>query len=284
MSVSVAPAIAALSGSLQQLSQVTLQVVRDPYRLWLWIQLPLWLGLLVWGWHIGQQWLQKPLVEISVSGELKQLQPSRLERQMWQHLSQIQALGQSESIAAGGYIAADLSEFKQSLEQLPWVNEVSVRRRWPDGLLIQVREQQPVARWGTQGLVNEQGEVFSPAVLATETGQQQFGQLPTLSGPENRSLNLMAQYRDFNQLLRPLGLSLTGLEMEARGAWAMQLDNGIKLVVGRGQPIEKMQRFSEVYSTVLKRYAERIAQVDVRYTNGLAVTWREAPIKRSVKK
>lgn len=280
MSASVAPVLAALFGGLQQLSQVTLQVVRDPYRLWLWIQLPLWLGLMVWGWQVGQQWLDKPVVEIKVSGGLKQLQSSRLEQQLWQHLLQ----GQSESVAAGRYMAADLSEFKQLLEQLPWVNEVSVRRQWPDGLLIQVREQHPVARWSTQGLVNEQGEVFSPLLLATETGQQQFVQLPMLSGPENRSLGLMAQYRDFNQLLRPLGLSLTELQMEARGAWAMQLDNGIKLVIGRGQPIEKMQRFSQVYSAVLKRYAERIAQVDVRYTNGLAVTWREAPIRRSDKK
>ncbi|MEH6649345.1 MAG: cell division protein FtsQ/DivIB [Motiliproteus sp.] len=280
MSAPVAPALAALFGSLQQLSQVTLQVVRDPYRLWLWIQLPLWLGLLVWGWQMSQQWLDKPVIEINVSGELKQLQSSSLEQQLWQHLSQ----GQPESVAAGRYMAADLSEFKQLLEQLPWVNEVSVRRQWPDGLLIQVREQHPVARWGRQGLVNEQGEVFSPLLLATKTGQQKFLQLPMLSGPENRSLNLMAQYRDFNQLLRPLGLSLTELQMEARGAWAMQLENGIKLVIGRGQPIEKMQRFSQVYSAVLKRYAERIAQVDVRYTNGLAVTWREAPIRRSDKK
>ena len=271
MSASVAQA---LSTSFQQLAQAAWQRARDPYRLWLWLQLPLWLLIATLVWQASQQWLARPLGKIDVSGELQQLDAGELE----------QYLSTSALQNGGRYAAQDLAEFKRLLEQQPWVNEVAIRRSWPDRLQVRVREQRPVARWGEQGLVNEQGVIFSPADQFAKQRQAEFTALPQLSGPEHRSLSLMAQYRDFNQLLRPLGVSLTGLEMEARGAWTLQLNNGIRLIIGRGQSIDKLQRFGQVYDAVLKRYAERIDQVDVRYTNGLAVTWREQPVRRNAKK
>lgn len=284
-----APVTAALFGSFHQLGRAVWQIVRDPYRFWVWLQLPLWLWLLVWSWQSAQQWLAQPLAQIEVSGELKQLDAGALEQQLWQHLQQTQLISNpvaaGEALATGGsYVGQDLAGFKQLLEEQPWVSEVAIQRRWPDQLQVRVREQRPVARWGEQGLVNEQGVIFSPAGQFAQQNNGIFAALPQLSGPDQRSLSLMAQYRDFNQLLRPLGISLTGLEMEARGAWTLQLNNGIQLIIGRGQSIEKLRRFSQVYGSVLKRYAERIERVDVRYTNGLAVTWREPPVRKANKK
>ena len=291
MNSMVAPAPQALSGSFQQLGQAAWQRVRDPYRCWLWLQLPLWLWVLGWVGLSAQQWLARPLAQIEVTGDFQQLDAGTLEQKLWQHLSQNQLQNSSQTMATSkdntvviSPAGQGLVEFKQLLEQLPWVNEVSIRRRWPDRLQVRVREQRPVARWGEQGLVNEQGVIFSPAGQFAKQNRSEFAALPLLSGPEHRSLSLMAQYRNFNQLLRPLGVSLVGLEMEARGAWTLQLNNGIRLIVGRGQSIDKLQRFSQVYGTILKRYAERIDQVDVRYTNGLAVTWREQPVRRKAAK
>ncbi len=295
MSIAIAPIAITLSASFQQLGLAVWQRVRDPYRLWLWLQLPLWLLILVWLWQSSQQWLARPLGQIEVSGELQQLDAGELQQQLWRYLvmngsgegldsgSDSATAEQSDPVTRS-YVGQDLIEFKQLLERQPWVNEVAIRRSWPDRLQVKVREQRPVARWGEQGLVNEQGVIFSPADQFAKQYQAEFAALPQLSGPENRSLSLMAQYRDFNQLLRPLGISLTGLEMEARGAWTLQLSNGIRLIVGRGQAIDKLKRFGQVYGTVLKRYAERIEQIDVRYTNGLAVTWREQPVRRNTKK
>jgi cell division protein FtsQ len=277
MTAAIDPVAAALAGSFKTLFQATLQRVRDPYRLWLWLQLPLWLLVVALLWQPSQQWLAQPLSQIEIDGDLQQLNAVELEQQLWQHLSASQQRNQN-------FASQDLLEFKQLLEQQPWVNEVAIRRSWPNRLQLQIREQHPVARWGEQGLINEQGVIFTLAEPFAKQHQAEFLALPQLSGPQQRSLSLMAQYRDFNQLLRPLNLSLTGLAMEERGAWTLQLNNGIRLIVGRGQSIEKLQRFGQVYRSVLKRYADRIEQVDVRYTNGLAVTWREQPVKRKAGK
>ncbi|MEH6469754.1 MAG: cell division protein FtsQ/DivIB [Halopseudomonas sp.] len=247
-----------------------LRLIRDPYQIWQWLQLPLWLvviGLLV---QWGGQWLERPLAQIEISGEFEQLDAKQLEQQLWQQTN-------------SSYALLDLQQFKQMLESQAWVNRVEVQRSWPDRFVVRVREEHPVARWGDEGLVNEQGDIFSPTGEFAEQYQSEFAALPKLSGPEHRSLNLMAQYRDFNQMLRPLGVSLSGLQMEARGAWTLTLDNGIRLIIGRGHAIDKLRRFSQVYGELLVRYADRIVQIDARYTNGLAVTWNEPPVKQKKK-
>ena len=41
---------------------------------------------------------------------------------------------------SGNFFAADLSEVRASLERLPWVRHVEVRRLWPDRLEITIEE------------------------------------------------------------------------------------------------------------------------------------------------
>lgn len=240
-------------------------LLRDPYRIWQWLQLPLWVLVLSLAWHLAGLWLQRPLVEIEVSGDFQQLDSRQLEQQLWRQMAASSVLG-------------DLAPIKQLLEQQDWIYEVDLQRSWPDLLRVRVREERPVARWGDQGLVNEQGHIFSPATLYSQQLPAEFAALPRLSGPAQHSLNLMAQYRDFNQILRPLGVRLVGLQLEARGAWILTLDRGIRLLIGRGHSIAKLRRFSQVYRELLVRYADRIDQIDARYTNGLAVTWNEPPV------
>lgn len=254
-----------MSAAIQPVSPL-LVALRDPYRIWQWLQLPLWLLVLVALWQAAEQWLQRPLMEIQISGEFQQLDVRQLEQQLWRQID-------------ASYALKDLAPLKQQLEQQAWIHQVDLQRSWPDLLKVQVREERPVARWGDQGLVNEQGRIFSPAGAFSQQLPTEFAALPQLSGPEPRSLALMAQYRDFNQILRPLGVSLSSLQMEARGAWTLTLDNGIRLLIGRGHSIEKLRRFSKIYSELLVRYADRIVQIDARYTNGLAVTWNEPLLK-----
>ncbi len=244
-----------------------LRLLQDPYRLWQWLQLPLWLLLLGFIWQGVGHWLQRPLAQIEINGTVQQLDTRLLEQRLWRHVE-------------ASYALEELAPIKRLLEQQEWVNRVEVQRSWPDLLQVRVREERPVARWGDRGLVNEQGRVFSPNGAISRDLPSEFAVLPQLRGPEQRSLAMMAQYRDFNQILRPLGIHLTGLQMEARGAWTLTLDSGIRLLIGRGNAIEKLRRFNKVYSELLVRYADRIVQIDARYSNGLAVTWSELPVKQ----
>jgi len=50
---------------------------------------------------------------------------------------------------------------------------------------------------------------------------------------------------------------------------------GVELLLGRDQIIEKMRRFTAIYQQALVQESDRIARIDLRYANGLAVAWRE---------
>lgn len=86
----------------------------------------------------------------------------------------------------------------------------------------------------------------------------------------------MEQYGFLSNALRPLGYSIDKLEMRERGSWFITTQDGLELLLGREQVMEKMRRFVTIYEKELKDQINQIARIDLRYANGLAVTWRAA--------
>ncbi|WP_207062647.1 cell division protein FtsQ/DivIB [Motiliproteus sp. SC1-56] len=226
------------------------------YQLLVASQVLLFIALLWVGGYWLVAWLERPLAQVKVQGPLLETDAEGLTEKVW-------------AAAGNRYLALDLKAIQAALEAEPWVERVNPRRQWPAGVQVLVREQQPVARWGGGGLVNERGELFWPEENAA------YSRLPALEGPKDKPLQMMAQYRALNQLIRPLNLRVAALKLEPRGAWSATLDNGIELLVGRGEVIDKISRFARVYGNQLMPYADKIKQVDLRYTNGLTVTWQQ---------
>ena len=86
----------------------------------------------------------------------------------------------------------------------------------------------------------------------------------------------MLQYRQISQLLRPHGLQVAELRSDEKMAWQLMLGNGLTVVIGRDQVLEKIKRFLAVYKTRLREKQSEIVLVDVRYNNGVAVRWRSS--------
>ena len=66
--------------------------------------------------------------------------------------------------------------------------------------------------------------------------------------------------------------------MRDRGSWFLTTQDGIEVLLGRDDVVDKMQRFLTVDQLMLSERREQIARVDLRYSNGMAVAWREAPV------
>lgn len=171
--------------------------------------------------------------------------------------------------AAAGFAAMDLTALRRELVDLPWVREASLRRVWPDTLRVEVREHEPIAVWNDAALVSDEGAVFRPAEFGGDD-------LVRLAGPNGQGSAMLERLRAFEQRLAPLDLGVAALEQDARRAWQLTLENGIVLRLGRDRVTARLGRFRSVWSGVLESRAERIAAVDLRYTNGFAVAWRDA--------
>ena len=177
-----------------------------------------------------------------------------------------QALQQAVADAAtGGFLSVDVDAIRHAALSLPWVHSIGVRRMWPDTLRLTVTEQVAVARWGEQGLINSDGDVFSPAPSSFPPG------LPELRGPTGTESAVLNQYRAMSQALAPLKLSITRLELDERRAWHITLNGGMQLVLGREQTEVRLQRFISIYPALLAAEPPGIARVDMRYSNGFAL-------------
>ncbi|MGH8436055.1 MAG: cell division protein FtsQ/DivIB, partial [Pseudomonas sp.] len=177
------------------------------------------------------------------------------------------------------FFTVDLAGMRAELEQMPWIAHAEVRRVWPDRVSIRLEEQLPVARWGDEALLNNQGQAFTPRELAN------YENLPQLVGPQRAQEQVMQQYQVLSQMLRPLGFSVARLELRERGSWFLSTGvsstgQSLELLLGRDHLIEKMRRFVAIYEKNLKDQIANISRIDLRYSNGLAVAWREpiAPV------
>ena len=200
------------------------------------------------------QLVQMPIERVVVTGDLKRVSRDQLQAMVTESLH-------------GGFLGADLHYIKRPLEQLPWVFRVVIKRRWPNSLEIQVIEQLPIARWGTDGYLNQEGEVFHPPVMESIPG------LPLLAGPAASQLLLMQQYIHMQKQLQQLKLQVAELTMNERGGLRARLTNGSELVFGRGDLEGKLQRFLGVYHADLAGRAAQVRSVDLRYSHGVAVAW-----------
>lgn len=198
-------------------------------------------------------------------------------------LRQVRIEGQLRNLAeadfqpiAGGYLGqnffmANLDELRATLATNPWVEEIAVRRWWPDIVEIKLRERVAFGYWGEREMVDANGQRFRPAVV------RQPGPWPRLAGPDGHEKILIKTYQETRALLEPVGLKLVKLVQDDRRAWWLTFDNGLEVYLGREQFEQRLQRLVRIYPKILSAQIDRIAVVDLRYVNGFAVRWKMGP-------
>ena len=172
----------------------------------------------------------------------------------------------------GGFLSMNLNQLRQELQSHPWIHQVSVRREWPSTLKVEVIEEVPIARWGKKGFLNRLGDQLS---LPENSNLKS---LPVLEADFGSSQDMIAQYLLLAELLAPTDLRLTELQRDAVGAWQIETAAGVRIVLGRDQIIEKIRRLIVVWGSGLDVQLNNIATIDLRYPNGLAVSWRDQDI------
>lgn len=161
---------------------------------------------------------------------------------------------------SGNFFAADLAEVRASVEKLPWVRRVAVRRVWPDRLEISIEEHVALARWNDDALVNTHGERFRGKTSEV---------LPAFIGPAGTEGEVARRYARFAKIVAPLGAQVDRVVLSPRHAWQLRLGSGLHLVLGRDADLaeNRLRRFVEVYPAINTRQE----YVDLRYPNGFAV-------------
>jgi cell division protein FtsQ len=172
----------------------------------------------------------------------------------------------------GTIFTADLAQARNAFESLPWVRKASVRRQWPDRLVVRLEEHRALARWNDEAgnrFVSVLGEAFNAP------GEGELGRgLPLLSGPEGSARDVARQFGAFRERLATIGKDPRVVTLSPRQAWTVRLADGMVLEIGREQQnstvLSRLERFVAQYATTIGRIAARVEVVDLRYPNGFA--------------
>jgi cell division protein FtsQ len=200
--------------------------------------------------------LDQPIRTVSVSGRFQHVAPVDVERVV------------KERVRGAGLLTVDLDAVRRALHAIPWVDAVSVQRAWPRGLNVLVIEQVAAARWGEHGLLNTRGELFA-------TDERHIPpELAQLSGPDGKEAEVAQRYLAAQGRLQQAGLQLTAMRLDARGAWELDLANGVTVRLGRRQVDERFEKFMAAALKLVTQRGDDIAYIDMRYTNGFAIGWR----------
>ncbi len=202
--------------------------------------------------------LDQPVRNLVVEGTFQRVMPIQVEAAVMQGLHD-------------GFVSVDLGAVRKRVQAIDWVDRVNVGRSWPDTLIVRITEHQAAAHWGDNGLLNVRGELF------TEQAQFEFPELPHLAGPRGSEREVARRYLAVRGKLAEANLSLQSLRMDERGAWVLMLGTGQEIRLGRRDIDERLYRFFDVVAPALANEFKRVAYVDLRYTNGFAVGWRDDP-------
>ena len=132
---------------------------------------------------------------------------------------------------------------------------------------LELFEQQPVAYWNDGELLNVRGDAFQAGPVT------QLGNLPNLAGPKGSGSEVLAELDALQSQLGGLGLNVSQLRLEPRGAWRFQVNDSVWVMLGRNDREARLARFMAAWQRRLGDEASQIRYIDLRYPNGVAVAW-----------
>jgi cell division protein FtsQ len=171
----------------------------------------------------------------------------------------------------GNFFTANLEQVRVAFESVPWVRRATVRREWPDQLIVAIEEHEPLGTWGEDGrLLSVKGDVFTANLAEAEEDHA----LPAFDGPEGSEKDVLARFGQLRTMFAPVKLTPEALSLSSRYAWTVKLDNGMQVALGRevdhNTMRERVQRLVKIYPQLAARVPD-IETIDMRYQNGLAL-------------
>ena len=254
-------------------------------RVFRWLAALLVLTTLGWGALNAYAALDRPITTVKIEGMTNAAQRAQVQAIVDAHVGR-------------GVLSTDVHAIGEGLRQLEWTRRVSVRRIWPDRIVVELSRATPIARWNDDRLLGEDGRTYPLGGLAlanalsgaspaggsatgvvgqhSETAARGVDEMPALFGAEDQSREVLERYQVLRDTAAVAGLTVTRAGVDAQGEWSMVLDNSITVQLGSSDMLVRARRVIDLYTRHLAAVRDTVVAVDARYSNGVAVAWRPA--------
>lgn len=199
----------------------------------------------------------------------------------------------------GNYFTTRLEDTRSLFETVPWVAQASVRRVWPDRLVVTLTEHRALGVWEDGRLLSDKGELF----VANPDEAEVYGALPEFSGPPTAAKEAARRFYELSAQFATLSLRIDAIDISDRNAWSLRMSpesgggSTIRIELGRAElgrdestssdgKIALTQRVAQLiaaYPLIVANFGSPPARIDARYANGLAASLTAAPARTVTK-
>ncbi|MFC0180395.1 FtsQ-type POTRA domain-containing protein [Thorsellia kenyensis] len=171
----------------------------------------------------------------------------------------------------------DIHFLRNQIEKLTWLDRVTLKKRWPNKLIIDLKEKRPVVRWNKNFLMDANGSVFTIPFERTVKEPLVF-----LFGPEGLEKESLKGFNELQNIFKKNQIILISSTMSDRYSWLVTVllnsnsaQRIIEIELGRTDYVNRAQKFMAIYRELEKKpeISQLIKKIDMRYETGAAISW-----------
>lgn len=199
-----------------------------------------------------------PIKEIVVSGD-------------YNYVEREQIYLVAENYLEGNFFTININLLREGMKKLPWIKDVDIYRQWPNRITMLALQHKPVARYGMQGLVSEDGVLFGAAYE---------DYLPYFNGPEEKISLINEKFNAFKEILSEEYIQIHKITLTRKNDWYIETGDGMIIKLNDTKSEENLKIFVSNFQNVLKTMNKRIGLVDLRYRDGFSVNSFKEPNRK----
>ena len=175
----------------------------------------------------------------------------------------------------GTALTTDLGPIYKSVLSHPWIKEATVRRIWPNKILVNLVEHNIIGVWSDGRFVTQAGKLLQFDKRQSESiNKEKNCFLLKLDGPNETVTAVLDRARMISKKASKVGLQTTGVQLTSQYDWRVFFSNGMKMELGGENletPLEKrLDNFFNSIVWVRKKIKKDLISVDLRYAQGFA--------------
>ena len=184
-----------------------------------------------------------------------------------QYISEVSVKNILNKNISGGFFNINIKTIQQQILNIPGVSSVSIKRIWPDKLLVKLRERQVIAIWKDNFLVSPIGFIFEYSNVGDLT------RLPRLYCEKKYLIKVIHMLNMMNKIIyteNNSNLDLKSLSYSS-GNVIIKFKNEI-INLGSENIFDRLKLFLKYRPMLIEKDIKNTPlKVDMRYPNGFSV-------------
>lgn len=170
----------------------------------------------------------------------------------------------------------DIYALRRYLESIAWVQDVEIRKQWPNRLYVRLYEREPFARLGDEELIDVYGVRFKPARMGM------YHDLVRLDAPQGFEADVLDVYKKMHDWALAHDIGLAGISLDNNLHWHLQLNSGIHVLLGNQDLNLRIARLSYLNSNY-ELNPQWVESINMNYHGACAVKIRSGAQKTTPK-